>query len=101
MPTEASKAKLEACRDDVTGLNYLLFTPENPVSDMPLIVYLHGGSGKGDDINKLKENGFCKGVSEGHFDDVPAYMMFPQVSSFYKGGRYKRLGRNSYKFRGG
>ena len=85
MPTEDIQAKFEASSDAVTGINYWLFTPQNPTSNMPLIVYLHGGSGKGDDINKLTENGFCKWVSEGNFDDVSAYIMFPQVSSSYKG----------------
>ena len=53
---------------------------------MPLIVYLHGGSGRGDDINKLTQNGFCMWVSEGKFDDVPAYIVFPQLASKYKAG---------------
>ncbi len=38
-----------------------------------------------DDINILTENGFCKWVSEGKFNDVPAYIIFPQVSSSYRG----------------
>ena len=52
----------------------------------PLIVYLHGGSGRGDDINKLTQNGFCMWVSEGKFDDVPAYTVFPQLADKYKAG---------------
>ena len=33
---------------------YLQFTPSNQKSKLPLIVYLHGGSGKGDDISKVR-----------------------------------------------
>jgi len=66
-------------------MNYWLFTPENAEEDMPLIVYLHGMSQKGDDIDKLDDNGLCKWVSEGTFDDVPAYIIFPQLSNDYQG----------------
>lgn len=62
-------------------LNYWLFTPENTTENMPLVVYLHGRNEKGEDINKLKEDGFCKWVSEGKFDNVPAFMVFPQLPS--------------------
>ena len=64
-----------------------LFTPENATANMPLIVYLHGGSGKSEDndISKLTENGFCQWVSEKKFDDVPAYIIFPQLPSKYQG----------------
>ena len=66
-------------------INYWLFTPEDACESMPLVVYLHGGSGKGDDVNTLTENGFCKWVSEGIFNDVPAYIVFPQLSTAYNG----------------
>ena len=60
------------------NIDYWLFEPK--------IVYLHGGSGRGDDINKLTQNGFCMWVSEGKFDDVPAYTVFPQLADKYKAG---------------
>ena len=66
-------------------INYWLFTPQNAPEKMPLIVYLHGGSGKGDNINTLTENGFCKWVAEGIFDSTAAYIVFPQLSSNYNG----------------
>ena len=66
-------------------IDYYLFTPQNATENMPLIVYLHGGSGKGDNIEKLTENGFCMWVKEGKFDGTPAYILFPQLSSKYKG----------------
>ncbi len=77
---------------DTEEINYWLFTPANAAENMPLIVYLHGGSGKGDDINQLvqppaddsKAAGFCYWTKEGKFNDVPAYIVFPQLSSDYK-----------------
>ena len=41
---------------------YLLYTPENATDNMPLIVYLHGVSSKGDDISLLTSG-----------DDLPKY----------------------------
>lgn len=36
-------------------------TPDNPSVNMPLIVYLHGGSGKGDEPDQLLEiDGFIR-----------------------------------------
>ena len=66
-------------------IRYWLFTPQNAQDGMPMIVYLHGGSAKGDDIQKLVGNGFCKGVYEGAFDDTNAYILFPQLDSRYRG----------------
>lgn len=67
------------------NINYWLFTPADATENMPLIVYLHGGSGKGNDINTLTQNGFCKWVSEGRFDGTPAYILFPQLTPSYTG----------------
>ena len=74
------------------NINYWLFTPANATENMPLIVYLHGGSGKGNDINTLTANGFCMWVSEGRFDDTPAYILFPQLTTSYKGWPNNRTG---------
>lgn len=85
--------------NDIESINYWLFTPKNASPNMPLIIYLHGGSGRGDDINMLKSNGFCQWVSEGQFDDVPAYIIFPQVSSKYKAwGNIKQYVRQLIDF---
>ena len=37
--------------DDLGDLGYWLYAPENPTENMPLIVYLHGASGRGKDLN--------------------------------------------------
>lgn len=36
-------------------LRYWLYIPENAVNNMPLVVYLHGGSGKGDELSLVTE----------------------------------------------
>ena len=69
----ASFASHSLALSETENINYWLFTPKNATAEMPLIVYLHGGSGRGDDIGKLTNN-------------VPAYIVFPQLASKYKAG---------------
>jgi len=71
---------------DGSSLSYWLYTPQNATDKMPLIIYLHGGSGKGDDLDILMQNdGFPKYLKDGNFGEVPAYIVIPQVSSNFKG----------------
>ena len=63
--------------------NYYLYTPENVTSNMPLILYLHGGSGKPNneegDLNLLTdEDGLPKFVKEGQVSPN-SYVLFPQL----------------------
>lgn len=52
---------------------------------MPLIVYLHGGSGKGDDLTLITGvDGFPQYLRDGKIAPE-AYVIIPQVSSDYKG----------------
>ena len=68
------------------GLGYWLYTPENPSVNMPLIVYLHGGSGKGDDLDQLLEiDGLPKWLYDGSMGEPSAYILIPQLSSSQKG----------------
>jgi len=41
-----------------TTLQYLLYLPQSysAANKWPLIVYLHGGSARGDDVNKIRES---------------------------------------------
>ena len=66
-------------------INYLLYTPEDTSTNTPLIIYLHGGSCKGNDINLLKQTDFCKWTSEGKFSSANAYILIPQLSNKYNG----------------
>ena len=38
-----------------TGLSYWLYTPQSTGTPKPLVLYLHGGSGKGRDLNAVLE----------------------------------------------
>ena len=67
------------------GLNYWLYTPSNATDDMPLIVYLHGGSGKGDDLELITGvEGFPKYIKDGILS-ADSYIIFPQCPSDQKG----------------
>ena len=65
---------------------YWLYTPADPEEDMPLLVYLHGGSGKGDDLTLITGvDGFPKYLQDGDLGDVRAYVVIPQLPSTVKG----------------
>lgn len=67
-------------------IKYCLYTPKNPQKNMPLIIYLHGGTSKGDDLNKLTEiDGFPQYLKNGELGDVRAYVIMPQLTSDKKG----------------
>ena len=52
---------------------------------MPLVVYLHGGSGKGDDLALITAvDGFPQYLRDGRISP-DAYVIIPQVSSSYRG----------------
>ncbi len=63
-----------------TKIGYLLYTPQNAQPNMPLVVYLHGGHGKGSDLTILTEtDGFPKYLADGDLGDVEAYVIIPQL----------------------
>lgn len=65
---------------------YLLYRPANASEGLPLIVYLHGGSGKGNDLGILTQNdGFPQYLKDGKLKDIPAYILIPQLSAPYTG----------------
>lgn len=62
-------------------VNYWLYTPENQAENLPLLVYLHGGSGKGNDLNALLAlEGFPKYLNDGELGKLNAYVIIPQLS---------------------
>lgn len=71
---------------NTNSMRYWLYTPANPTENMPLIVYLHGGSGKGDDLNLITAvDGFPKYLQDGTLGDVRAYVLIPQLSANQRG----------------
>ena len=70
----------------VGELNYLLYTPEKPRDNLPLILYLHGGSGKGNDLRLLLEaDSLPKFLQEGQIANLDAYVVMPQLPAGKKG----------------
>lgn len=86
---EHTPASFTACSIDTSQLGtfrYWLYTPSDPTENMPLIVYLHGGSGKGDDLNLITAvDGFPQYLQSGQLGDVRAYVVIPQLPSTQKG----------------
>ena len=68
-------------------LGYWLYTPDGAGQEMlPLIVYLHGGSGKGSDLQRITEaDGFPQYLQTGKLGDVRAYVICPQCPESAKG----------------
>ena len=70
---------------DRDGMAFWLYTPSNAREGMPLIVYLHGVTGKGDDPKQLLEGeDFVQWLVGGQFGDLPAYVLIPQLPSTQK-----------------
>ena len=84
--TTSSLQALSMETEALGTFRYWLYTPSDPTDDMPLIVYLHGGSGKGDDLNLITAvDGFPKYLQDGTLGDIPAYVIIPQLPSSKKG----------------
>ncbi len=64
---------------DKTTYRFWLNEPKESSEKMPLIVFLHGRSLSGTDINKVKRYGALKGIEKGL--DIPAYLVAPQLPS--------------------
>ncbi len=62
-----------------TTYHFWLSEPKEESDKMPLIVFLHGKSLSGTDINKVKRYGALKGVEKGL--QIPAYLVAPQLPS--------------------
>ena len=76
----------QSAATSVGEIKYCLYTPKNPQKNMPLIIYLHGGTSKGDYLNKLTEiYGFPQYLKNGVLGDVRAYVIMPQLTSDKKG----------------
>ena len=86
-PTASSSFHACSIKTNSLGeLKYWLYTPSDPTEHMPLIVYLHGGSGKGDNLELITAvDGFPKYLRDGKLGDVRAYVIIPQLPSSQKG----------------
>ncbi len=87
--TETEKAaysmSAESMKIDGTEWSYLFYAPETePSEKLPMIVYLHGGSGKGKDLSLLTSaDGFPAYLNDGKIAPE-CYVVIPQLDG-YKG----------------
>lgn len=62
------------------ALRYWLYTPENPAENMPLIVYLHGASGRGGELEQVvADEDFPRYLQTGELSGLRAYVLIPQL----------------------
>ena len=63
-----------------------LYCPEATSANSGLIVYLHGGSGKGNDLNLITEaDGFPQYLLSGQLGALSSYVLIPQLPKELKG----------------
>ena len=74
---EAEGASLET--GEAGGLDYWLYAPPGARDGLPLIVYLHGGSGRGDDLELVMEaESLPQFLRDGDLA-LSAYVLMPQL----------------------
>ena len=67
-------------KQEYGDLGFWLYTPSETTESKPLIVYLHGGSGNGSDLDLITSvDGFPKYLSDGEISP-DAYVVIPQLS---------------------
>jgi len=69
---------------DNEEIKYLLYIPDNVSENMPLVVYLHGGSFKGNDLSILTKDSFPKYLENVEIT-LNAYAIIPQLDDKYTG----------------
>ena len=68
------------------SLPYYLYIPENPTNDMPLIIYMHGGTNKREETAALlTTDGFPEYLHEGYYKNLQAYVAVPKLDKEAKG----------------
>lgn len=82
--TDAAGMTAHVAQED-GDLSYWLYTPQNARAGMPLIVYLHGGSGKGGDLDLILEaDSLPKYLWQGSAAPQ-AYVLIPQLPEKCRG----------------
>lgn len=84
-PQEKEEVTASMTLKQLNGLQYYLYTPSDPEPDMPLILYLHGGTNKKADVTALlTTEGFPKYLYEGELGDLRAFVAIPKLENSYK-----------------
>lgn len=83
---ESSFREYTAETENIASFRYLLYEPSSPVPGMPLIVYLHGRSGKGEETGLITSvDGFPEYVASGKLGNLRSYVLIPQLPSSVSG----------------
>lgn len=61
------------------SMPYALYAPAAPAENLPMIVFLHGSHGRGDDISRAIDHGFPRFLAKGELGVVPAWVLVPQL----------------------
>lgn len=94
VPAKAAKAEKQTVGMQKTTLtlsggetaNCWLYIPETPGAAPGLIVYLHGGSGKGDDLDLITQaGGFPQYLQSGQLGSLSSYVLIPQLPKDLRG----------------
>ena len=64
---------------DGHAMPYALYVPSGIQEHAPMIVFLHGSHGRGNDINLVIDHGFPRFLLNGELGDVPALVLIPQL----------------------
>jgi len=97
--SEPVKSEQDAAEQQTTGMqkitlelsggasvNCWLYVPEEYSAAPGLIVYLHGGSGKGSDLDLITDaGGFPQYLRSGALGDLSSYVLIPQLPKNLKG----------------
>ena len=84
--TSTSLQAYSMTTDELENFLYWLYTPENPAENMPLIVYLHGASGRGKELDLVvSDEDFPRYLKLGELGYVRAYVLIPQLPSEMRG----------------
>ena len=67
------------------GLSYWLYTPQSADTPKTLVLYLHGGSGKGSDLNAVLEAESLPRFLQERQLAPDAYVVMPQLPASCKG----------------
>jgi len=76
--TKASMKQFSFTASNSSTYGYWLYSPKNATTNMPLIVYLHGGSGRGNDLNLVITGSLPMFLYDSTVKDIPAYILMPQ-----------------------
>lgn len=75
--------------DATGGYNYKLYTPDEASAEnaeaLPLVIFLHGASLKGTNLNKVENYGTLDAIHRGL--DLPAYVLAPQCQKSWDSER--------------